>query len=389
MMTINNGKNTGLYIHIPFCERKCDYCGFLSFPMTEKEREIYVDYIIKEIYQKGRYYQSRRKNIDTIFIGGGTPSLLTEKQITDILKAVDESFKTDENAEITLESNPNSLTEEKCGYFYKAGINRLSIGIQSFNDDVLEALNRIHDSEQAVAAFKNARKAGFDNINIDLMFGVPGQDMDIWENTLQKALALEPEHISFYGLQIEPETVYYERYKREELPCVSDAVSDRMYLKACEVLKNAGYIHYEISNAAKPKKVCRHNLKYWNMEDFIAVGPGASAYVDGYRSENPADLQKWRNSVAEGNICSIDPAEKETINDAMAVFCFTALRTVYGIDTEKFKKVFGQDFYDVFADAEHILKDYEKEGYLIFRDGHIVLTEKGFLISNEIMCEFV
>lgn len=389
-MMITNKKNIGLYIHIPFCERKCDYCGFLSFPMKETERSTCIDFLLKELKQRGNKPYIQDKTVDTVFIGGGTPSLLSGSQMDQLLTTIKESYNLAEDTEITCEANPNSLTYDKLKDFKSSGINRLSIGIQSFNDEVLKALGRLHNSEQGITAFKEARRAGFNNINIDIMFALPNQDMSLWKDTLNQAVSLEPEHISFYGLQIEENTPFYERYKNDNLNCVDDKEADRMYLSACEVLKTNGFEHYEISNAAKPGYRCRHNLKYWDMSYFAAVGPGASGYIDGFRYENPSVIKTWKDKIKDGHIADLNIKDKENIKDTMSVFCFTSLRTSDGIDTKEFEKKFGLSIFKAFPNIENIIYNYVNNGLInISSDGHITLTEEGFLKSNDFMCEFV
>lgn len=365
-----NIKTKGLYIHVPFCERKCEYCGFYSFPMDEKERETKCIEILEEVKRKKHECKSN-EIIDTVFIGGGTPSLLTCRQIISLMDAVYDNFPIQTDAEITIELNPNSTDEEKLKTYKSCGINRLSIGVQSFDNTLLKTLGRLHDAAEAEKIYRLARKTGFKNINLDLMFAIAGQNIKIWEETLNKTISLKPEHISFYSLQIEEGTPFYKAYKDGSLPFVSDELMNKMYLKASTMLKEAGYLHYEISNAAKAGYFCRHNMKYWTMHDFIGVGDGACGFVDGIRYENGKERKK------------------ESLEESMSIFCFTALRTSDGIDKKAFKKRFCVDIEEVFPEALKSISQYEKDGFVSVTDEYIRLTEKGFLISNDLMCEFV
>lgn len=381
-------KSLGLYIHIPFCERKCSYCSFLSFPLEKNEMTKYIDVLCEEIRDNGKVLSSEFY-VDTVFIGGGTPSLMNHQEIARLMETVYESFEITMDAEITIESNPNSLDDIKLYTYLKNGINRLSMGVQSFDDDILNMLGRVHDKQRAINAFEMARKAGFKNINIDLMFAVPGQGQEQWLDTLREAISLSPEHISFYSLQIEEGTKFYKAYKNETLPFVSDEIMNEMYIKATDMLEKE-YVHYEISNCAKEGYQCRHNMKYWTMKDYLGLGLGASGYVNGFRFKNPDDMNIWMQMVTEKN-AGFDDVEiiEETVEEAMSVFCFTALRTKDGIDLNLFKKKFGQFFWDVYEDKKIFINTEEEKGNIVVDDNSIALTKKGFLVSNEIMCEFI
>lgn len=381
--------NLGIYIHIPFCERKCSYCGFLSFPLRNDLLEKYIDYLCKEIEYMAEIY-GNRYIVDTVFIGGGTPSLLKPNHIKRIMNELKSGFEIDKNAEISIESNPNSLDLHKLDTYLKSGINRLSMGIQSFDNDVLKKIGRIHDVKTAIDAYKMARNAGFDNINIDLMFALPDQNKEIWQETLKIAFSLEPEHISFYSLQIEENTEFYNRYKNDNLNVPSDKIADEMYQMALNMIKANNYNHYEISNCSKNGYNCRHNIKYWQLDDYLAFGIGASGYIDGYRYKNPDDMKAWELEVK--NKTSIDKKEEsviEPMEDAIAVFCFTALRTKNGIDFAKFQKRFGKSFFDIYNDKREFIEKEVLNGHMILTENNLKLTENGILISNDLMCEFV
>ena len=366
-------KNLGIYIHIPFCISKCKYCGFYSYGgSTEEEQQKYIEGLLEDIQAYGEEY-SKDYKIDTVFIGGGTPSILNPQHIKSVLDILRESFVVSEDAEITIESNPKTLNEEKLHIYRQAGINRLSIGLQTFDDRLLKTLGRVHTAEDFIESFTLARKCGFDNINLDLMFAIPGHTMEIWEDTLNKAIELSPEHISFYSLQIEEDTPFYEMYRRGEFDEVPDEIDRAMYHKAIEKLKNAGYEHYEISNCAKHGYACRHNLKYWSMEEYLGIGSGASSYIDGVRFAEAPAMEFHENSF----------------EDEVSEFVFTGLRKTEGINLEEFRKKYRRSFWDVFGDRKSELEEFFLTGKLIEENKVLRISEEGIDISNKIMAVFV
>lgn len=366
-------KKLGIYIHIPFCLAKCPYCGFYSHGgTTDTEREEYVKSLIEDIEEYGKVY-GEGYLVDTVFIGGGTPSILKPDQTCDIVDAVRAAFNVAEDGEITIESNPKTLSREKLMAYRKAGINRLSIGAQALNDDCLKTLGRVHTVEDFMDNFRMARQCGFDNINVDLMFAIPGHSMEIWEDTLEKVIRLEPEHISFYSLQIEEGTPFYDMFMAGSFDQVSDSMDRAMYHKAISKLKEAGYEHYEISNASKPGRECRHNLKYWSMDEYLGIGMGASSYVDGVRFAEAPVLEYHEN----------------TFMDDASEFVFTGLRKTRGISMSEFEDRFGKSLWQVFGDRKEGLAEFFESGRLIEEDGRLYLSEAGIDISNAIMAEFV
>ncbi|WP_419024881.1 radical SAM family heme chaperone HemW [Emergencia sp.] len=366
-------KPLGIYIHIPFCLSKCSYCGFYSRGgAAAAEQESYIQSLINDIKMYSSLYGSRYL-VDTIFIGGGTPSILDPGLIGQVLDALRAHFDITEDAEITIESNPKTLTEEKLRAYRRLGINRLSIGLQSFDENCLRRLGRVHTAQDFADNFQMARTCGFDNINVDLMFAIPGHTMEIWEDTLGRAIDLAPEHISFYSLQIEEGTPFYDMFMAGEFDQIPDDVDREMYHIAIRRFKEAGYEHYEISNCAKPGRQCRHNLKYWSMEDYLGIGSGASSYVDGIRFTQPPLSFFHENGLAD------DTAE----------FVFTGLRKTSGINLDAFKERYGRAFWNIFADRRSALSQYFESGQLVEEDGILRLTEEGFDISNAIMAVFV
>ena len=366
-------KKLGIYVHIPFCAAKCGYCGFYSRSgSTSCEQRDYVRTLIYDIKKYGELYGSHYE-ADTIFIGGGTPSLLEPHLICDILQSLRQNFAVDPQAEITIEANPKTLSLDKLQAYRQSGINRLSIGLQSFDPGCLQRLGRIHTAEDFVQNYELARRCGFTNINIDLMFAIPGQTMEIWMDTLKKTVALSPEHISFYSLQIEEGTPFYEQFMAGDWEEIPDEVDRQMYHRAVSLLRESGYAHYEISNCARPGYVCRHNWKYWSMEEYLGVGSAASSYMGGVRFTNPPFAERHENSFAD------DTAE----------FVFTGLRKICGIDLQQFARRFGCSFWSVFGDRRAELEEYFRTGMLIEEDGRLRLSEEGIDISNRIMAEFV
>ena len=402
-------KKLGIYIHIPFCVRKCPYCGFLSAPPeSEEQTASYVDALVKEIGIAAEAY-GRDRLVDTVFIGGGTPSVLSYKQTARILDSLAGAFTLDEKPEITMEANPGTLTEEKLKAYAACGINRLSIGAQSFDDGLLESIGRIHRREDVIAAYEAARKAGFENINLDLMFGLGGQTMEKWEETLREAVFLDPEHISFYSLQIEENTPFYDLYKAGKLDTASDAAEREMHHRAIHILEDAGFEHYEISNSAKPGRQCLHNLKYWSMAEYAGLGLGAHSYIEdngtsglltddgnpgsgftgGLRYNNTEDMTAYIGSIGKGEL----PIEqrslrRDTEKDAMGIYMFTGLRKREGVDLADFKARFGLPFESAF-DMGGSVRKWQDAGYTEKDNGRFRLTEKGIDKSNDIMSEFV
>jgi len=366
-------KKLGIYIHIPFCLAKCKYCGFYSHGGgTEADYAEYVESLLNDIEEYGRVY-GEEYIVDTVFIGGGTPSILPSPYIGEILAGVRGAFRLAANAEISMESNPKTLTYENLLEYRKAGVNRLSIGVQSLDDDCLKALGRVHTAADFRRNFIMAREAGFDNINMDLMFAIPGHTLETWEETLDEAIALGPEHISFYSLQIEEGTPFYEMYRRGEFDQVPDDIDREMYHLAIKKLKAAGYEHYEISNACKPGRECKHNLKYWSMEDYLGIGDSASSYMKGIRFAE-APLMEYHENTPE---------------DDMSEFVFTGLRKTCGIRFDDFERRYDKAFWDVFGDRREELQPYFEAGHLIETEEGLGLSEEGFDISNAIMAIFV
>lgn len=400
MMTTNNGRaKLGIYIHIPFCVCKCRYCGFLSFDNLDTDiHSRYIRALADEIRLQGSLYKDEYI-VDTVFIGGGTPSVLEPEYTEQILAAVRAGFDVADSAEITIETNPGTLSRHKLTVYRECGISRLSIGVQSMNDDILRTLGRIHSVREFEENFALARELGFDNINTDLMFAVPGHTEQIWQETLEKILELSPEHISFYSLQIEEGTPFAGMYAEGTLEEIPDDTDRKMYRTAAELLTRRGYEHYEISNAARWGFVSRHNLKYWTMQEYLGFGLGASSYFKGRRFQNTQDMNKYIRSAGQSIFAGgcdcfraagcVDEFHVNTDFDNASEFVFTGLRRASGINLDDFMRFTGRSLFDVFPEAERNIAVWQAAGLAAY-DGQVLkLTYDGIDISNDILSEFV
>ena len=325
-----------LYVHVPFCVQKCQYCDFLSFESTEEMRQAYVDALCKEINAWGK--QSSEK-ISSIFIGGGTPSLLTVKQLEQILSSLHRNFKIEESAEQTMEVNPGTITEEKAKFWAENGINRISMGIQSLNDRLLKRLGRIHDRNQVIESWKVLQKYQFQNLSFDLMMGLPDQTLQDWENTLYDTLQLDPKHLSCYSLIIEEGTPFF--YEQERLNLPDEEIERMMYKITCEILNEAGMHQYEISNFSFPGYESKHNIGYWRRKPYIGLGLGAASLLRGeIRYHNTNDIKLYIQNC-EKLLALREDQLRLSINDQMEEFLFLGLRCTNGISTEEFYRQFG------------------------------------------------
>ncbi len=381
-------KNLGIYLHIPFCMKKCHYCDFLSAPADENTKERYIEALKKEIFL---YREDLKENIiSTIFLGGGTPSLLKEKQIKEILDAIFKTYFVQEGAEITIEANPETLTKEKLKIYKEAGINRLSIGLQSTEEEQLKRLGRIHTYEKFLESYTLAREVGFENINVDLMSALPFQTKEEWEETLRKIVNLnpKPEHISAYSLIIEEGTKFFKI--KEQLSFPDEEEDRQMYWKTKEFLEREGYHRYEISNYALPEKESRHNQTYWTLGEYLGLGLGAASYWNGSRFKNTENLQEYFAFFENNMIKELSELQKEvhilSKEEKMEEFMFLGLRRMKGISEKRFLNLFQKDIIEVYR--EKIEKGVQI-GVLWRKDGRIGLTERGIDISNMVLTEFL
>lgn len=373
----------GIYIHIPFCVKKCSYCAFLSGPAGPEVRQKYVNHLIEEIRLRSREVPEA----DTIYFGGGTPSLLTPEQIGEILEEVRKAFRITEDAEVTLEANPGTLTAESLEGYRKTGINRLSMGVQSMDDRRLRYLGRIHTAEEVRRDVKMAREAGFCNINLDLIFAIPGTDVSDAMEDLESIAALEPEHISFYSLQLEEGTSFFRDFEAGKLREVPDETDREMYHRGIQALREKGYRHYEISNFAWPGYESRHNSKYWNMAEYVGLGLGASSYTGHRRTVNETDLKAYSEMLDRGELAFMEVHENSEADD-ISEAVFTGLRREEGI---RYRDILGSEaaFWEYFREALPEARAYEAGGFLELDDEGLRLTERGIDISNGIMALFV
>ena len=384
----NKKKQLELYLHIPFCVQKCQYCDFLSAPADYSLREAYVQALIQEICQKAPDYADY--SVPTIFIGGGTPSILDGGQMTELMEAVFSHFQVMENAEITVECNPGTLTAGKLFAYRRAQINRLSMGLQSARAEELRMLGRIHTFDDFLTNYDMARKAGFDNINVDLMSGLPGQTSMDWEITLSEVLRLRPEHISAYSLIIEEGTPFYEKYEEDEqrreageepLYLPDEAAERRMYEMTGQILKEKGYVPYEISNYARPGRECRHNIGYWRRENYLGLGLGSASLVENVRFSNTRNLSGYLKGQWE-------PEEVEVLSrrEQMEEFMFLGLRMTRGISRNSFRETFGIEIEGVYGT---VLSRMYQQKLLKQESGRIFLTKSGVSVSNYVMSQFL
>lgn len=381
-------KDLSLYIHIPFCVQKCAYCDFLSFPAASAEREAYVQMLLEEIQSFGK--KENRRNVVSVFIGGGTPSVLENSQITRIVGAVKECFALCPNAEITIEVNPGTVDAEKIQAYKGCGINRISFGLQSANEKELKLLGRIHSFSQFEENYQLARKAGFENISVDLMYALPGQTLDSWKETLERVTTLSPEHISAYSLIIEEGTPFYERYQeenrlREKGECTKvlpDEETERAITKWTEqFLQVRGYSHYEISNYGKPGKESIHNIGYWTRREYAGFGLGAASLLHHTRYTNTASMEEYLQKGRDGQA-----AELLSKEDVMAEVMFLGLRMMQGVSKSEFAKQFGKQMETVYG---KVLDSLEQQGLLEQNDQRVWLTGSGLDVSNYCMAQFL
>ncbi len=411
-------KKLQLYVHIPFCVKKCSYCDFLSFSSDERTQLSYADALIREIEFYGP--QMTEYTVNTIYIGGGTPTWLNEDKMVEIIDAIYTYFSVSPEAEVSMECNPGTVTSGKLEKYRRAGVNRLSIGLQSADDEELKILGRIHTFEQFIKTYEMARNAGFGNINVDLISGIPYQTTEKFLHTLQKVVRLKPEHISAYSLIIEKGTPFYEAYKfdavkqeagmpTEVLPTEDEVY--RIYKLTQQYLAQTGYEQYEISNFAHSGFECEHNIGYWTRANYLGLGLGAASLVENVRYSNTADLYQYIENAKniqwvsyctdeDGMLRVADSDEKEQLvgtnlhisveavsrKAQMEEFMFLGLRMNRGVTRQQFEKAFGIPIDGIYKNAIDHLRD---EGLLDTSEGKIVLTEKGMDLSNYALAQFL
>ena len=367
-----------LYIHIPFCVRKCLYCDFPSFSGMDGMFEDYVRRLCREMGEAAPSFQGI--GVKSVFFGGGTPSILPPALMGRIMDKIMSAYDVNSDAEISMEANPGTLDAAKLREYKSMYFNRLSMGLQAWQDRLLERLGRIHRGGEFEDNFLQARDSGFKNINVDLMFSLPGQTMDDWQETLEKVMRLDPEHISAYSLIIEEGTPFFDMYEKGQITETDENTDRRMYYLAKEMLSDKGFRQYEISNFAKEGFECRHNITYWRTEEYRGFGLGAHSYVDGTRFHNSADMKEY---MAGGGRLDM---EKLTPEEMQEEFMFMGLRMNEGISKEEFLKRFKTDITSVYGRE---ISELISEGLLTENKGRISLTDRGIDVSNQVFEKFI
>ncbi|WP_099187354.1 radical SAM family heme chaperone HemW [Tepidibacter mesophilus] len=373
----------GLYVHVPFCIKKCNYCDFNSFKLDYEDKKRYIRSIITEmnLYSK----QFDKDCFSTVFIGGGTPSILENEELKLLIDNIHSNFDIVDDAEISIEANPGTLTEEKLNTLFLSGVNRLSIGLQSSDRKHLESLGRIHSYEEFKENFEIARKIGFENINVDLMFSLPSQTFEHWKQTLKDVVKLNPSHISAYSLIIENETVFGRLYDEGKLELLDEELDLKMYYYTRDYLKEKGYNQYEISNYAKDKKECKHNILYWRCGQYLGLGPGAHSYLNKERFSNYKDIKTYCEKLRNFEL-PIENIEKLDKQDMIEEKIFMGLRMNEGIDLKKINEEFKVDFMKMYKNEVESLKN---TNLIELVDSRLSLTNKGIDISNKVFVEFL
>lgn len=376
---MENKKELSLYIHIPFCKQKCFYCDFPSYASIDYLREDYVKALCKEIEEKAINYK-----IKSIFIGGGTPSYLETKEIAKLLKTISK-LDLEEGLEFTMECNPGALAEEKLKTMIDGGVNRISMGLQAVQNSLLKDIGRIHTFKEFTENFNLARKVGFKNINVDLMFGLPNQSFDEWKESLEIISSLNPEHISAYSLIVEEGTAFYKLWEKNKLILPSEEDERRMYSETKEILKAKGYHQYEISNYSKEGYECYHNKVYWESKNYLGVGSASTSFIDGKRIKNIENVKAYIDGIMDDKSIVLEENENSK-EDNIEEFVFMGLRMIEGISKEEFKRRFKLDIYEIYS--KEIKKNIEN-GLLLEVGDRLKLTEKGIEFSNSVMSDFI
>ncbi len=373
----------GIYIHIPFCKTRCDYCAFYSTVSSNEIKKLYVQRLCGEIAERKDFFGF--PEVSSVYLGGGTPSQLAIENLTDIFNTLHRCFRILPYAEITMEVNPDDINEEYAAALHELPINRISMGVQSFNDRLLRGIHRRHSANEAAKSYEILRKAGFDNISIDLIYALPGQTAALWDKDLETAVALRPEHISAYALSFEEGTPLYTKLKRGEIRESGEELYIKMYATLVEKLKAAGYEHYEISNFALSEKRARHNAAYWTGEKYLGLGAGAHSFNGVSRRINLPEIQRYIRS-------KIVPHETETLTTANKYdeMVMTRLRTCEGINLEETEKMFGAEATEYLLRSAKTYIDCGKMEQVSTESGkHLKLTESGIFVSDEIISDLM
>jgi len=366
-----------LYIHVPFCVRKCRYCGFYSTAYSSGSADAFLSGLKSEA---ASYHNDfRHKLFSSIYIGGGTPTVLSPEQFKLLVGIIREHFAIADGVEFTIEANPNTITHEKLSLMRSQGVNRLSLGVQSFSDEVLQILGRLHTAEQAADAFRAARSAGFKNIGVDLIYGIPGQTADHWKETLDAAIALKPEHVSAYNLSLDAGSQFMRESEAGEFALPDEEICAAMYERAVIQLTNAGYGRYEISNFSLPGYECRHNMNYWERGEYLGFGPGAWSFISGRRYANIADTTEYAQRLSSGRTI-IDDQETVGSRSSARETVLLSLRTTKGLDLSRFEQEFG---HELLCRLERNAAPLRQAGLLRMLEGRMTLTDRGILLLDE------
>ena len=376
----------GLYVHIPFCKQKCMYCDFPAYQNLQDYYETYVYALVQEIdLWISEHPESKERPIDTIYFGGGTPTELSIQQIKMILDKIKSTFTITDDCHMTIESNPGEVDLRYLTKLVQLGFNRISFGVQTFDDKALTMLHRSHNGEKAKEAVYDAKEAGFADINIDLIYGLPRQSLDDIKRNLTIVEELPINHISTYGLQVEVGTYLYHLVQKNLISIPSESIDEAMYDTMMEGLKELGFERYEISNFSKDNFYSRHNLKYWHYVDYLGFGAGAHSFYNGVRRSNNRNVMPYIQSVDRYVMPTID-TETITLERAQEDFCFLALRTKWGLDEQKFEDTFGVSVYDLFGTT---LEDLVSKGLLEYQNGSYHLTAEGAKHGNYVFSQFI
>ena len=373
---MNSEKIPGLYIHIPFCLSKCHYCDFYSLTSISAVPD-FLDALFKEMTM----YRNRFNSFDTVYIGGGTPSLLSPQQLENILVRIWGNFDLISDSEITVETNPADLNRSYLESIREIGINRINIGVQSFDQKVLNFLGRRHSLMQALSAVEASRKAGFHNIGLDLIYGVPGQSIDSWLDTLKQAVAFSPEHLSCYQLTLEPKTPLGKRYQAGEFSIPGEELQYEFFMKTSQFLEGAGYIHYEVSNFARGTELAsRHNQKYWDHSPYLGLGPAAHSFQDNQRWWNHRCLDQYLAAINAGNL-PIEETETLTMEQLRLEALYLGLRTKKGVCLQDFKNRY---HFDLFTEKKKMLDKLQEEGFISIHEGNLCPTQTGLAVADSL-----
>ena len=368
-----------LYIHIPYCAQKCLYCGFYSTIYAQEEADRFISALEIEVQNIQKSLPDRR--IDTIYLGGGTPTVLSPTQLDRVVRIIERSFAFEKEVEFTVEANPHTAVEVRLEALLGHGVNRLSLGVQSFSDDILNSIGRLHDAKQAVDSFCLARSIGFKSISIDLIFGLPGQTIEDWERTIDTAVLLKPDHISAYSFSLEKDTHFMRMAKAGKLTMLNDEIVAGMYELAVCKLNRHGFDRYEISNFCRPGHACRHNQHYWIRGEYLGLGPAASSFFAGQRYDNTADVSSYIRLLSTG-LSPVVTREAIGRESAARESIMLGMRTARGVGLSDYKRDYGCDSYERLREK---IVSLEGTGLLFVSDERVRLTDRGFLLSDDVV----